>query len=170
MTKSKLVTAVALALFLAGGQSLYAQKGDRGGHGGMHHKDMKGHGCMVDGCGPFYGDPAQMKTTLGLSDDQVNKIAAINLEYKKRFLDYREKISPKHIELKKLLLEDAVDIGAARKVLKELADLQVETRVLRIQHRLDIEKLLTKEQKTRLRSEKRGMGSKADCPCESKMR
>ncbi len=169
MTKGKLVTAMALALLLAGGQALYAQRGDRGGHGGMQHKAMKGDGCMVEGCGPFYGDPARMKTTLGLSDDQVNKIAAINLDYKKRFLDW-EKMSPKHIQLRKLLLEDTVDIDAARTVLKELADLQVETRVLRIQHRLDIEKVLTKEQKTRLRSEKRGMGTRADCPYDGRMR
>jgi Spy/CpxP family protein refolding chaperone len=79
-------------------------------------------------------------------------------------------MSPKHIQLKKLLLEDEVDINAARTVLKELADLQVETRVLRIQHRLDIEKVLTKEQKTRLRSEKRGMGTRADCPYDGRMR
>ncbi len=170
MTKGKLVTAMALALLLAGGQTLYAQKGDRGGRGDRYHKGMKGDGMMMDGHGPFYGDPARMKTTLGLSDDQVNKIAAINLDYKKRFLDYQEKMSPKHIQLRKLLLEDEVDINAARKVLKELSDLQVETRVLRIQHRLDIEKVLTKEQKTRLRSEKRGMGTRADCPYDGRMR
>ncbi len=29
MTKGKLVTAIALALLLAGGQALYAQRGDR---------------------------------------------------------------------------------------------------------------------------------------------
>ncbi|MCU0845136.1 MAG: Spy/CpxP family protein refolding chaperone [Spirochaetes bacterium] len=166
MKKGTLVTAMALALLLAGGQALYAQKGDRAGHGDRHHKGMKGDGTMMDGHGFFYGDPARMKTTLGLSDDQVNKIAAINLDYKKRFLDYREKMSPRHIQLKKLLLEDSVDINAARKVLKELADLQVETRVLRIQHRLDIEKLLTAEQKTKLRSEKRGM--RADCPYDDR--
>jgi Spy/CpxP family protein refolding chaperone len=166
MAKGKLVTVMALALLMAGGQAVYAQKGDRGGRSSMHHKGMMADGAMVDGCGPFYGDPARMKTTLGLSDDQMNKIAAINQDYKKRFLDYREKMAPKHIQLQKLLLEDSVDIGAARKVLKELADLQVETRVLRIEHRLDIEKVLTAAQKTKLRSEKRGM--RADCPYDGK--
>ena len=170
MKTGKLVTAMALALVLAGGQALYAQKGDRAGRGDRYHKGMHGDGAMIDGCGPFYGDPARMKTTLGLSDDQVNKIAAINQEYKKKFLDYKEKLAPKHVQLRKLLLEDEVDIKAARAVIKDISDLQVETRVLRIQHRLDIEKVLTKEQKTKLRSEKRGMGMRADCPYDGRMK
>ena len=106
MKTGKFVTAMALALVLAGGQALYAQKGDRAGRGDRYHKGMHGDGAMIDGCGPFYGDPARMKTTLGLSDDQVNKIAAINQEYKKKFLDYKEKLAPKHVQLRKLLLED----------------------------------------------------------------
>ncbi len=170
MKTGKLITAMALVLVLAGGQALFAQRGDRSGRGDGYHKGMKGDRMMMEGHGPFYGDPARMKSALGLNDDQVNKIAAINLEYKKRFLEYDEKMSPKHIQLKKILLEDEVDINAARKVLKELSDLQVETRVLRIQHRLDIEKVLTKEQKTKLRSEKRGMGMRPDCPYDGKMR
>ena len=163
MKKGKMLTVMTLALVLAGGQALYAQRENRPARGGdMPHRGMHGDGAMVDGCGPFYGDPARMKASLGLSDDQVNKIAAINQEYKKKFLDYREKMAPKHIQLRKLLLEDNVDINAARKLIKELSDIQVETTVLRIQHSLDIEKLLTKEQKARLRTEKRGM--RTECP------
>ncbi|HNU91792.1 MAG TPA: Spy/CpxP family protein refolding chaperone [Spirochaetota bacterium] len=169
MKKGKMLTVMALALVLAGGQALYAQRGNRPARDGdMPHRGMHGDGAMVDGCGPFYGDPARMKASLGLSDDQVNKIAAINQEYKKKFLDYREKMAPKHIQLRKLLLEDNVDINAARKLIKELSDIQVETTVLRIQHSLDIEKLLTKEQKARLRTEKRGM--RTECPYKGGIR
>ncbi len=59
--------------------------------------------------------------------------------------------------LKALLLEENVDLGQVRRALKEIADLQVEVRMLRITHRIEIEKVLTADQRAKLRSERESM-------------
>ncbi len=105
--------------------------------------------------GPIFGDIDRLKQELGLSDAQVDKIVEINNLYQKRMLDIREKLSPKMIQLKKLLLEDEVDIAAVRAKLKEIGDLRIELHMLRIQHVMDIEKQLNKEQLKKLRAHKR---------------
>ena len=66
-------------------------------------------------------------------------------------LDYREKLAPKHIRLKKMLLEDNIDLDNVHSLLKEISDLKVELHMLRIQHRLEIEKVLTPVQKSKIK-------------------
>lgn len=102
--------------------------------------------------GMFFGDPEKMKEKLGLSDEQVTKIGEINLEYKKKLIKIREKLEPKRLKLKGMLLEDNVDLDTIRDLLKEMSELQIEIRMLRITQRLDIEKILTPEQKVKLKS------------------
>jgi hypothetical protein len=58
------------------------------------------------------------------------------------------------IKLKKLLLEEQVDLNAVHDYLKKIGDLQVEVRMLRIRQWLDIEKVLTPEQRLRVKSER----------------
>lgn len=132
----------------------------------------RGHDCpdMQMKKGPIFGDVERLKQELGLSDAQVDKIIAINKQYGMKMLDIREKLAPNVIQLKKLLLQDDVDINAVRAKLKEIADLRVELHLLRIQHVIDIEKQLNKEQLNKLRNYKRAemkkmkkMHSGGDC-------
>lgn len=104
--------------------------------------------------GPIFGDVQRLKQELGLSDAQVDKIVEINNQYEKRMLDIREKLAPKMVQLKKLLLEDEVDINAVRAKLKEIGDLRIELHILRIQHVMDIEKQLSKDQLKKLKAYK----------------
>ncbi len=162
MKKNVLYALAVSAAILFSVSSLSAQMGPgKGGDkrgGPMHGRE----GFMGGPHGPFFGDPEEMKAKLKLTDEQVNKISAINLEYKKQFMGFHEKIAPKHIKLRKILLEDNVDLKEVRGLLKEISDLRVETNLLMIQQRLDIEKVLTPEQRTKLKSEREGM--KMNCP------
>ncbi len=99
----------------------------------------------------LFGDPVRIYKKLGLSDEQVKNIVAINKEYSKKALNYRETLAPKHIQLKKMFLEDSVDIDKVKSLLKEIAELRVNLHVLRIQQWLEIEKLLTPEQKAKIK-------------------
>ncbi|MBP7583602.1 MAG: periplasmic heavy metal sensor [Spirochaetes bacterium] len=99
----------------------------------------------------FFGNPGMMKKQLGLSDDQITRIGEINLRYKKQMLDQREKLAPKEIQLERLLLEDSPDLGNVRKTLREISDVKLEIQMLKVSHRLEIEKVLTREQKSKLR-------------------
>jgi len=112
-------------------------------HFGERHMKMHGEG--------LFGDPVHIYKKLGLTDEQVKNIVGINKEYAKKVLNYREKLAPKHIQLKKMFLEDNVDIDKVKSLLKEIADLRVDLHVLRIQQWLEIEKLLTPEQKAKIK-------------------
>jgi Spy/CpxP family protein refolding chaperone len=147
-----LVTAAALLLLVQ--PALYAERGEdmKGGRGGGKECPMmKGHD------GPVFGDPARMQKELGLTDAQVVKIADINKEHRKKMLDYKEKLAPLDIQLKKLLLEDNVDMARVRSLVKDISGIRAELQVLRIQHRLDIEKVLTPEQKAKMRTHRKHM-------------
>jgi Spy/CpxP family protein refolding chaperone len=105
----------------------------------------------------LFGDMEKMRDWLKLSDEQISRISSVNLDYERRLLDYREKIDPLVIKLKKLLLEDQVDLNAVYDHLKRIGELQVEVRMLRIRQWLDIEKILTPEQRMRVKSERSRM-------------
>ena len=162
-TKAKILVTAA-AIMLAAQPALFAQRGGppRGGEKKGQH-EMRGHG------GPLFGDPGRMQKELGLTDEQVKQIAGINLEDEKKMLDQREKIAPKSVQLRKLLIEDKVDLAKVRALLKEIGEHRVELHMLRIQQRLEIESKLTDDQKAKVRQHHRKMmknGRKApkDCP------
>lgn len=138
------------------------RKGDKGGmmmdrKSCMYRQGQpcaRGRICMQSG---------MLKQALSLSQDQAVKIDEINLEYRKKILEFREKIAPRKIALQRTLLEDIIDLSQARIMVREIADLNVEVRMLKIQKCADIAKVLTPEQRTRLRSMKSG-GCGHKCP------
>jgi Spy/CpxP family protein refolding chaperone len=144
----------AAAVLMISQASLYAQRGGPMRDGEKRYMNEKG--------GRVFGDPARMQKELGLTDEQVKKISDINRDHEKKMLDYREKLAPKNIQLKRLLLDDAVDMASVRSLVKEISDLRAELQILRIQHRLDIEKVLTPEQKAKMKQHRKHMMKNKD--------
>ena len=140
--------------------SLLARKGK---HREGHFKEGP-HGHGGNGHRMFFGNPEMMKKELGLSDEQVDKISEINLDYKKKLLEIQKEISPKGITLQVMLLEDDVNLKNVRSLLREIADLKIEIRMLRIKQRLEIEKTLTRTQKTKLRNSRMKKGRMSPPP------
>jgi Spy/CpxP family protein refolding chaperone len=156
MRKSTMFCLIAAAAMFLAQPALYADQGKgKGMHGGdkdCEQRCMKGHG----GPGHIFGDPARMQKELGLTDAQATKIGDINKEYEKKMLDYREKLAPKEIQLRKLLLEDNVDMDKVKALIREISEIRGDLQVLRIQQRLEIEKVLTPEQKAKLKKHRMG--------------
>ena len=107
------------------------------------------------------GNPEMMKKVLNLSDKQIEQIEAIRVKYKKQVLTYKEKTAPLKVRLQRLLLEDTVDLNAVKTLLKEISDQKVEIRMLKIQERIEIEKVLTPQQRTKMKSFHKG---RKHCP------
>jgi Spy/CpxP family protein refolding chaperone len=157
MQKGRKIIMAAAVMALCAQPLVFAQGGGKKapGPGKGEKKQM-----MMEHRGRFFGDPERMKKELNLTDEQVTKIEDINKEHRKKMLDYKEKLAPKEIQLKKLLLEDSVDMARVRSLLKEIGDLRVELQALRIEHRLNIEKVLTPDQKAKMRQHRRHMMKK----------
>ncbi len=123
-----------------------ARRADRRAGRPPHMMDCKGGPSM------FFGNPSAMKQSLGLTDAQISRVEAVNLDHRKQLLEYKEKIGPKETHVKRLLLEDNPNLSAVRSTLREISDLRIEVQMLKITHRLEIEKVLTAEQKTKLKA------------------
>jgi Spy/CpxP family protein refolding chaperone len=146
-----------MGTLLISNEQLYAQMQGRNNDGYRrgHLRDKNEMGPHHRPRGPkermFFGDPAMMKEQLGLSDTQVEKISDINLNYRKQHLYLKEKLDPKRTQLKRLLLEENVDLTKVRKLLEEIASIQVDMRMLMIKQRLEIERVLTSKQRKKMR-------------------
>jgi Spy/CpxP family protein refolding chaperone len=152
MKKYIFMSLLILPLILS--SNAFARMGDGPGDGPPRHRGIQ----PGDKCDPmFFGNPDALKEKLDLTNDQVDKIAVINLEYKKKLLKIREKMQPKETRLQGLLLEDDVNLKEVRALLEEISVFHVEMGMLRITQRLDIEKVLTPAQRTELKNSRGGM-------------
>jgi Spy/CpxP family protein refolding chaperone len=150
LKKIALILTVAIVSLFAG--QIFAQPaGPRMGMG-------PGRGPMHRGDGPMcYGNWEEMKEILKLSDKQIEEIGRINNEFNVILKRLQEKMAPLQVKLKSMLLGDVGNTGELRVILRKISDIEVEMRMSRIQQRFAIEKILTKEQRERLRNERRSM-------------
>jgi len=105
----------------------------------------------------MFGDPEKMRRELDLSDEQIDKIKVINDKYYEEHKKIRDKIQPKMRTLRDFLVEDKVDLEKVRAILKEISEYQIENRMLLIRQHIEIETVLTKEQKDKVRRDRREM-------------
>lgn len=107
------------------------------------------------GRGMCFGDRDHMREILKITDKQISLISSINEKYRDRLIVFRDRLHPKKRELRKLLLRDKLRMESIKKLLKEIADIEVEIRMIRIIQRNEIEKVLTPSQREQMRRERR---------------
>ena len=167
MKESKKILAVGVVVMMAFlTPSLFAFDGNGRGyrHGGERH-GSRGH----DGPrgrrhskGKFFGNVERMKAHLNLSDSQVKKIVAINRKYELAFLNIQEKMEPAEIQLRKLLLNEKINLSKVKSALNKIGKLHTDIRYNRIKQRVEFESILTRVQKDKLRLERRGRGPRGE--------
>ena len=110
-------------------------------------------GCGMEREGFCFGDHGFLRERLGLSDEQIRSVAGVNRGFAKRLKALKERIDPLQRELHGLLRVDEIDLEKTRTMLKQIAEVEVEMRMARIEQRLAIEKVFTEEQRERHRRE-----------------
>jgi Spy/CpxP family protein refolding chaperone len=100
---------------------------------------------------PMFDDLKRMKRDLDLTDAQVDSIQSINDSFSEEHKKIQQLYRPKRQELGKLLREESVDFEKVKIVLMEIAEIDVERQLLIIKQRLEIERLLTNEQREKIR-------------------
>jgi len=96
--------------------------------------------------GPFFDDILRFRSELKLSKKQVEKIEEINRTYFKDINEVREEMKPLLAELHQLLETNEVDLDDVRDQLKKLSPSRIDIIILKIQHQLDSEAVLSDEQ------------------------
>nr|WP_165778840.1 hypothetical protein [Leptospira perolatii] len=92
-----------------------------------------------------FGDLETIKSRYTLTEFQLEEIARINLKYKKQHEKWLRKLSPTHVELELLLIEQNPDLKKIRHLLMEIGRYTSEIRLNQISHRLAIEKVVNVE-------------------------
>lgn len=112
-----------------------------GPHGFMGRRDGM-HGPMLAG----------MAEELGLTEEQQTKLRALHFETAKSGLQARTDLMLRRLELEELLQQDEPNQAELDKRIKALTDAQGAAFRQRIEHRMAFRRVLTPEQRTKLRS------------------
>ncbi|MCG6166417.1 Spy/CpxP family protein refolding chaperone [Leptospira sanjuanensis] len=102
--------------------------------------------------GLVFGNVDTVRERFALSEKQLDEISKINEKHKQEHFRWLQKISPIEIELEGLLMEPNVDLTKIRKLLVEIGKYTAEIRINQISHRLAIEKVLTQDQKSKIKA------------------
>jgi len=138
---NKLTTTILIAALAAGGIALAgADDGWRGGHEGAHcknkHMGMEGHDPM-----------APMMEGLDLTPEQRAQVDAVVDQAKPALNDLRDKMGENRKQLQALTQADAADEAAIRALADEAGKLKAEMIVQRSRMQVEINKVLTPEQR-----------------------
>jgi Spy/CpxP family protein refolding chaperone len=157
---SKKIFAIAMALSLISAAAFAQGKGPRGGEPKGMKGDMKN--CMMMQGSGMMGkiDIDALKQQLKLTDEQVNKINTLHLNHKKEMLKYKEALAPKEIRIQRLLLDDPVNFEEVKALIMDISKTHGEMQVERLKYRLDVEKILTPEQRVTFKSMRGPKGQK----------
>jgi Spy/CpxP family protein refolding chaperone len=149
MTKQLWIITLAIILSVT---AAFAQGKKTHGDHGKGIKEGQKESQMMQGCPRMGGlNIVALKQQLNLSDEQVNKISVLQIEHKKTMLKYREELAPKEIKLERLLLEDAVNLDEVKALVMDISKIKGEMKITKIMKMLEIEKLLTPEQRIKFK-------------------
>jgi len=104
-----------------------------------------GHGGGGDAF--LMGKLEMIKAHLGLNDKQVADIQSLQLKYMKLMLEQKKQQMIVKFDLKALVFEPAVDAARAKALFLKEATIAAEQKMLKLQFMLDVEKLLSADQK-----------------------
>jgi Spy/CpxP family protein refolding chaperone len=95
-----------------------------------------------------------------LTKEQLEKLQPLRADFEKETLSLRNDLELKSLELRHLWTADELDEEAIVAKSGEVSDLQAQLHEKMIRHRLDVAKILTKEQRARfLAGGARGLGT-----------
>jgi protein CpxP len=125
------------------------------GHGSGGHSSMGGHGggMMHKSTGHLIRHLLKHEQDIGLSAEQVTKLKDMQLNLDKVRIKTEADIQVAERELKALMEDEKLDLGAIEAKLKQSGDLQVGLRMTSIKARRDVYALLTPEQRVKEKTE-----------------
>jgi len=97
-------------------------------------------------------DNDRVRTALGLSDEQANRLRQVMVEAEKSALKTRADLGVRRIELRELMRADQPDRDAGMKKVQEISDLRGQMMKQRIESLLASKAILTPEQQQKIRA------------------
>ena len=102
--------------------------------------------------GPFWRD-AKMIEELQLNDDQVAALKETDYAFHERAIELRASVEKTELEMQRAMDAETINEGAVKKTAKKLADLQGQMLLLKVDHNLAVQKVLTDEQRKKMKTQ-----------------
>jgi len=140
--------ATLLVSSLALGGTAIAQASSDHSYNSEHH----GKHCKKGKMGKRFGMRIErMAKKLGLSESQLEQARKIEAKYKPKMQAMHEKKKASRQQLREVMHADNIDQASVKKLAKQQGDLKAQKIVLRSQMRTEINKLLTAEQRIKMK-------------------
>jgi len=101
--------------------------------------------------GNLFSDFLRMRKELTLTGEQIKELKSINRQYRDKIESAHDDLEENLMELHDILQEKEINLGKVRKKLEKISPLRIDILILKIDHRLKVEKVLTEEQKAALK-------------------
>jgi|YelNatPaOPRAMG01_1025707.scaffolds.fasta_scaffold00089_23 Spy/CpxP family protein refolding chaperone len=99
-------------------------------------------------------DPAKpIWSKLDLTEEQRAKLSSLHLEFAKETLPIRNELGVRRLELRQLMMAETPDLKAVEAKIDEIQKLEATLQKKRAAHHLSVLKLLTPEQRKKLREQ-----------------
>ncbi len=123
----------------------------QGMHKGMHKRGIMNDSNSILPGGKWWKNP-EVVQKLNLTDEQVNKIDSIFLNYMDKLIDLKAQLEKKNLDFKTLIENNNFDRNSALQMFDEIANLRVKIKRELFLMKLDIRDQLTPEQRATLKT------------------
>jgi len=127
--------------------SVWAIAQDRGGWGPLWGRDY-----MMGGRVLALLESDRVKTELGLTDQQADKLRQVYVDSRKASIRTRAELQVRRMELREMLRDDKPDREAVMKKVQEISDLRTQMMRQHVESLLAAKAVLTPEQQKKMRS------------------
>jgi Spy/CpxP family protein refolding chaperone len=133
-------------------RGMRAPRAHKGGHG--RHQSGYGH-ARRGGFGGGTGVPADRMlrgaTGLELSEAQVTQLEKLSYDTKSKLIDLESSLEKARLEMRRQMESDGDDLSAMKKQLDSMAKTKVDIQELKLKNWIDAKKVLTDEQKQKVK-------------------
>jgi hypothetical protein len=128
---------------------------------GKHHsEEFRGRPVMHPRGNPYGRDfcnPEFMRSRLELNEEQIKSVEKLNTRFDNEYSRFNKELMPLHNKLKDILSNPDPDMDRVRETMKQISDLELEVRILRISQGAEISKIIPPDKMEMLHHERRMM-------------
>ena len=113
--------------------------------GGPPHEGFSSRPVMHPRGNPYGRDfcnPEFMRNRLELNEEQISAVEKLNTRFDKEYSRFNRELMPLHNKLKEILKNPEPDMDLVREIMKQISDLELEVRILRISQGAEISKII----------------------------
>ncbi len=107
--------------------------------------------------GRDFCNPEFMRNRLELTEKQIEAVEKLNSRFDNEYSRYNRELQPMRENLKEILSKPDPDMNQVRETLKQMSDLELEIRILRISQGAEISKIIPPQKMEMLHHERKMM-------------